>query len=404
LLSSRQILRLGLSAALAAAAGTGTEAAESLQRYVQLVELYESGARLEALRELSAWQPDRLSDVAGALLEWQAGADQVVAYTRLSQAAALMHAELSLASADVGDELALARQVLTIRQLLRSLHRRERSAAAALSPGSIPVRELYLATASLHLAIGAVPQANTLLVEYFAAEMGRQIPLREDFSLAEYPPEELGLPGPVQVDALIARHLAEDGGDVPMLLLAGCAQDALAMLITQSTLDDRGPRTRDALRRAEGFFRSGLELEPDSPELQLRLGWLLIRRGELQGARPLLEAATANAHGATRGYLAWLFLGRLEEISEEPAAALAAFERATALVPGAPAARLALARARELEEGYLAASQVLRPLLEEKGVEDVVDSRGGPWTLYATGPEELRFRPLEELRRQLSLR
>jgi len=372
--------------------------AGSPERYVQLVELYASGAHREARRELGSWAPGDVSDAAEALLgKWQASEGEDVRFTGLAQAAVLLHTELSLVTAERGDPVEHGRQVLTIRRLLRALRGRERAGAATGILGAIPARDLYLATAAVQLAVGAAAPASTLLLEYFATGMGRSIALRDEFALAEYRPEDLGLTGAVQVDALITRF-ARDADDAPMLLLAGCTQETLAMLIRQSSLEKRDSRTRDALRRAETFFRAALRMDPEGAEVQLRLGWLLVQRGELRSARPLLESVARSAPSTKQSYLAWLFLGRLLERAEEPAQALAAFERAAFLLRGAEAARLTIAQLREKGEGYEAASQVLQPYL---GAAGPAGPGPEPWTLYLSGPEDMRLKPLEQLRARL---
>ena len=94
------LFRLGLAGVIAAAAA-GARGAETLSAYLRLAELYRSGAHAEAVRQLGAWEPSHTAESAEALLDaWLDARIGEAAFTRLAQAAVLMHAELSLATAE----------------------------------------------------------------------------------------------------------------------------------------------------------------------------------------------------------------------------------------------------------------------------------------------------------------
>jgi tetratricopeptide (TPR) repeat protein len=384
---------LAVAVLLATPAGAGQGRPGSLNRYLELVEAYELGAQGAALGELLTWEPGHSAEAARRLLEtWERTPPADAIFPRLAPAAALLHTELGVVAADSGDAAEHYRQLLALRRLARHLHDRQRGGGDG---GVIPARDLYLAAAAAQLSVGGVPHANILLVEYVGTELGLGVALHDDLEFAEWDPVRMRLPETVQAGELAALHL-EEAGDAEMLLLAGCAQEALGVMFQHSTLPNRGPRARHALRRAETFFRRARSVAPESVEARLRLGGLLIRRGRSKEARALLEAVAERSEGSARGYVAWLLLGDLMEQGGEPDAARAAFERAVELEPHGLAARLALARSREPVHGYDAARETLLPLLAAGPRPEP-----GPWTLHSTGPEELRLRPLERLRTRM---
>ncbi|MDF1800949.1 MAG: tetratricopeptide repeat protein [Planctomycetota bacterium] len=69
------------------------------------------------------------------------------------------------------------------------------------------------------------------------------------------------------------------------------------------------------LGAARAALDKGLELQPFSPHLRLRLGQLLVEEGQLEAALPELEAAAQNLPNSTE---AWFRYGRcLEELGRE---------------------------------------------------------------------------------------
>jgi tetratricopeptide (TPR) repeat protein len=200
-----------------------------------------------------------------------------------------------------------------------------------------------------------------------------------------------------------ARRLTEESlrsydRDSRMHLLAGCAAEMNALMVRQA----RGGRWSDkALRRAETRFRKALEFDPANEEAHLRLGWVLVRRGRPAEALGHLEPLASERGDEDRRFLALLFLGAAHEGRKDTDAAIAAFRKATVVVPEGQAAHVALARALERVAGEGAARAVLRPFFEERRRSWV---RADPWNLYPYGPAELRLRPFEELLERLSPR
>jgi tetratricopeptide (TPR) repeat protein len=197
-----------------------------------------------------------------------------------------------------------------------------------------------------------------------------------------------------------ASHLAEESlrsyePDVRMQLLAGCAADMRALLLRRP---GRGRRSDEDLRRAEERFRRVLDIHPENEAAQLRLGWVLVRRGRSADALPLLQAVVHGRGDEDRRFLALLFLGAAHEGLNEPDEAIAAFRRATELEPDGQAAHVALARALERVAGQAAARAVLQPFFQERGRSWV---RADPWNEYPFGPPELRLRPFEDLLQRL---
>jgi len=157
-------------------------------------------------------------------------------------------------------------------------------------------------------------------------------------------------------------------------------------------------RSDKDLRRAEDRFRRVLDIHPENEAAQLRLGWVLVRRGRSADARPLLQAVARGRGDEDRRFLALLFLGAAHEGLNETDAAIVAFRKATELEPEGQAAHIALARALERVAGEEAARAVLKPFFEERGRSWV---RADPWNEYPFGPPELRLRPFEDLLQRL---
>jgi tetratricopeptide (TPR) repeat protein len=206
---------------------------------------------------------------------------------------------------------------------------------------------------------------------------------------------ELFVGRPGEADLLAEESLWSYDRDVTMQLLAGCAADMRALLVRRSR--DRRRSDQD-LQRAEERFRRVLDLDRENEAGRLRLGWVLVRRGRFDEARPLLEAVARGPGDDDRRFLSLLFLGAAHEGLKNPRAAVEAYRQATEWAPHVQAGHVALARALERVGGEEAARAVVRPFLARRERSWV---RGDPWDEFHFGPPELRMRPFESLLQRL---
>ena len=346
---------LALSALFAATDRAADPAEPDLSEYRALVERYRSGAREAAVRVLGNWAPDRVDSAVDALLREcrEAESAEIVPCMRTAQGAFLLHTNAALRANQLGLSCGESEEHIDwALRLLRWFRTRKQQPpeARGLRP-----RDFYMVLVSAELLAGHPDEASHLAEE----------------SLRSYEP------------------------DVRMQLLAGCAADMRALLLQRSS---GGQWSDKDLRRAEDRFRRVLKIHPENEAAQLRLGWVLVRRGRPDDARPLLEAVARGRGAEDRRFLAFLFLGAAHEGLNETDAAIAAFRKATALEPEGQAAHVALARALERVAGQAAARAVLQPFFQERGRSWV---RADPWNDFPFGPPELRLRPFEDLLQRL---
>jgi tetratricopeptide (TPR) repeat protein len=353
---SLRLLALLIVVSLAAAEPVGADAPkEHFPTYNALVERYRSGARESAVRELGTWGPVWIRWGVDELLHRceRANWADVRPWVRTAQGAFLLHVDTAMQGHEVGflrygneEHLDAALQLL---RWFRT-RREQPEEARGLRP-----RDFYLTLASAALLAGRPDEAARLAEE----------------SLRSY------------------------DRDIKMQLLAGCAADMSPLLVRQS----RGGRWSDRdLRRAEERFRRVLGVDPENGEARLRLGWVLVRRGRPDAARPLLEAVVRGPGDEDQRFLGLLFLGAAHEGLKEAEAAVEAYRKATELAPDGQAAHVALARALERVAGEEAARAVVQRFFAERGRSWV---RADPWNDYPFGPPELRMRPLEFLIQRL---
>jgi tetratricopeptide (TPR) repeat protein len=197
--------------------------------------------------------------------------------------------------------------------------------------------------------------------------------------------------------ALADESLRSESHDPAMRLLAACALETEAAIRRQS----EGAWPDKTLREAERRFSEVLDEAPTLLEARLRLGWVLVRRGQAEKARPFLETVAETPGDPGRRALAWLFLGRAHERRQDAPAAVGAYRRAIEIAPHLQAAHIGLAHALEEGAGDEAARAVLVPFFRERSRSWVRDD---PWNAYPFGPREMQLRPLEMLRERLCRR
>jgi len=131
------------------------------------------------------------------------------------------------------------------------------------------------------------------------------------------------------------------------------------------------------LEDAEKFLRQAVALDPQFLEARLRLGRVLLRNGDLDGALRELRAALAHPDDQIR-YLAWTFLGMADVERGDLEGAERCYTEALRLFPEGQIAMLARSEAAYLSgRGGEAAAQVVSMLR--------VQRKEDPWWMYLLG-------------------
>jgi hypothetical protein len=182
----------------------------------------------------------------------------------------------------------------------------------------------------------------------------------------------------------LRRALRVIPNDASLLFLKGCQHEGLsAPLFQEFARPFRGTAMRPEIQSegeeldvAAGAFRQALRLDPAMTEARVRLGRVLGRQGRHQDAVEELRRALAEPAETLVHYYAALFAGiEFEALGDLPAA-VASYERATALAPEAPLPRLALARLAQLQGDRTAhVAQLNRALAPTDRPQD-------PWWFY----------------------
>ena len=161
-------------------------------------------------------------------------------------------------------------------------------------------------------------------------------------------------------------------------------QVALAATITASPGPARQPADAERvtigfnLRRAAGFYRDALALDPAMTEARVRLGHVLLRQRRFKDAAEMLEAPLQSSDPMVR-YFAALIRGRLFQQTRRPDEAQRSFTEASRLYPAAQSPLLALA-ALEREQGDDEAATLAIKRLAALTPADRL--RDDPWWLY----------------------
>jgi tetratricopeptide (TPR) repeat protein len=163
--------------------------------------------------------------------------------------------------------------------------------------------------------------------------------------------------------------------------------------------DARRARERQAhLERALKAVRAAVAAAPQRADLQVRLGRIFWKLGDLASARAILEPLTEHTHSGPDAYLAQLFLGRVEEDEGRLPEAARRYEGAVALENQSQTARLALSHVElALGDGATArreASAAIRSA-GHRGARD-------PFWLYPWGTSGQARASLATLRREVS--
>ena len=161
--------------------------------------------------------------------------------------------------------------------------------------------------------------------------------------------------------------------DAELLLTAGSVLEERAVLATSSGGEAARLR-RDWLNQARRELTDAVTSDPDLALARVRLGRVLWRLGQPEAARAALEAALPHAREAKDGYLAHLFLGRIQEDAKRLDQALAEYRQAVDVHPEAQSAAIALSHALQLTGEPEASRQALT-----RGLGNPLSARDAYW-------------------------
>lgn len=330
----------------------------SIEAYSAIVSLYRAGRTSDAIAELNRWRLHEIEaavDAAHGADGWSFAGPRSPG-RRTVEAAVVLHADLALASWLRSAPIEHDAHLQAALQLMSRL--RDTVVTAEQNPSEAPIttRELYVALAAAELSVDCPGGAETL------AEKG------------------------------LRRHAR----DPELLLLAGIAQETLAVTFARA---GRPREAASALRTAARRLAAAHVAAP-SFETRLRLGHVLARRGRAARAQPLLEGALQGARDPRQRYLSALFLGQVHEMRNHPELAARAYRRALDNEPRAQAAQLALAHVKETMAGPDEARPFVLAALTATPRED---RSADPWWSYSFGPPEIGRLPLDRLRQRVRL-
>jgi Ca-activated chloride channel family protein len=124
-------------------------------------------------------------------------------------------------------------------------------------------------------------------------------------------------------------------------------------------------------RKAEGQYRTALQLDPGLAEAHLRLGRVLARRGQLEEAARELDLVTRGSDDPFLVACAWLFLGEIATERGELMRAASHYRFALEVEPELQVALVALSHTLHREGFQALAAETLQPvLLAQRGRRD----------------------------------
>jgi tetratricopeptide (TPR) repeat protein len=181
-----------------------------------------------------------------------------------------------------------------------------------------------------------------------------------------------------------ARQILPSNADI--LFLSGTFHETLASSVVQTAIRHAdipfgvnfGVESAGwELRKAEGFFRRALEIEPALVEARIRHGRVLGQLDRHQEAVRALRPAIAAADDPLLLFYAQLFLGAALDALADRDGARAAYERAAELFPSAQSPHVALSALARRAGNRTSALAEIRQVFEagEQGPDD-------PWWTY----------------------
>jgi tetratricopeptide (TPR) repeat protein len=188
-------------------------------------------------------------------------------------------------------------------------------------------------------------------------------------------------------EEVLAQRPTYSGSPIPVM-------DAQARQSLDEAFQARERRTH--LERAGQAARDAVAAAPQRIDLQVRLGRVTWRLGDLPSARVTLASALERQPKGPDSYLARLFLGRVEQDAGRLAEAARSYEAAIALEPQCQAAHLALSHVELLLGDEAAARREAEAAIRPAGWRSGID----PFWLYPWGVSRRARALLETLRRE----
>jgi tetratricopeptide (TPR) repeat protein len=363
--------------------------APDVAEYLSLVSAYRRDSSGGAVASVRTWDGPRLERTVRELPNQLGGRIRVcddvpgaVTFTTLD-AAVLLHTDAALAAlreadADEGSlHLDQAQKLLewTFGRRTRLPNaEQETEAARCAAPPPIAIRDWYLVAARLTLAEWALFVSERLADRLVQAAPGD--------------PDALFAAGNVQEG--LATNDAQYHLPPPAWRFSSNESWVRAQTWYQQSLRDR-KRYREA---ASQFYARALKSAPDRDDIRLRHGWVLLQLDRREEAQRALEAVVRSTGARATRYLAWLFLGRVHEMSNRLSDAAECYRRAADAEPDAHVARLALSHAlgRQdlLDDSRRAALRALVP--------PGLSAERDPWTEYPHGDWRAAEALLDRLR------
>ncbi len=211
--------------------------------------------------------------------------------------------------------------------------------------------------------------------------------------------------------AWAARGLEVDPNAPDLLLVVASVQEALASQESSPpTMDifevgSRNLRTstalargrREYLERARTAARSAVAAAPSRDDAGVRLGRIAWKLGDRTEARAALQAVVSRGAVGDAGYLAHLFLGRVDEDEGRYEDAVQSYAAAVSIGTKAQTARLALSHARLRMGDTTEARQELDSAIRLAGSRRPTD----PFWVYPWGASAEAQARLDALRRRV---
>ena len=188
--------------------------------------------------------------------------------------------------------------------------------------------------------------------------------------------------------------------DAQVLLAAGARQELAWWMLRENAARDPGRGRReggDVLIAGRDYLRRSLAADAKEPEARLRLSHVLLELGALDEAATVLSTYEWRPDEPAFEYLARLFEGSVHERRGDVKGAVAAFDRAIALVAMPQSARIAKAHALHLDgQRSYAAETAIAALTGRKDQSD-------PWWFYLGGLA-WRFEPYLKVARSMVIK
>jgi tetratricopeptide (TPR) repeat protein len=205
------------------------------------------------------------------------------------------------------------------------------------------------------------------------------------------------------------RTLFPEAAD--LWFLSGCQHERLATsavqslartsVLPQGVLLDIGSE-RSELGAAERFFRRALALDPTFTDAHLRLGHVLLTRGQFQDAAGELQLALTASTDRILQYFATLYLGAAQEGLNQVEQARRSYRRAAGLYPKAQSPRLALS-ALAWRRGERGDARSEMQLVTGPAGAGAISRLDDPWWDYNMLPERNVDMLFDALRRPFRL-